>query len=59
MTITVQELITKLQGFRSDAVIALKNVDNEDFYILSFVPKGNILNIVISEEPETEEEDEE
>ncbi|MHC5823136.1 MAG: hypothetical protein ACYT04_46715 [Nostoc sp.] len=55
MTITVQQLIQKLQGFRDDSLISIRDTDNDEFFLSNFIPRGNILTIVISTEEEEED----
>ncbi|MCL6754550.1 hypothetical protein KBT16_27655 [Nostoc sp. CCCryo 231-06] len=56
MTITVQELIEKLQGFPAGSAIAIEDLDDDqEFFIASFSPGDNRLTIVITDELEEEE----
>ena len=57
MTLTVQQLIEKLQGFPADSVIAFEDLeDDQEFFIVSLNPGDNRLTIVISGEDLEEEE---
>lgn len=56
MTITVQGLIEKLQGYPGDAELAIEaSADDQEFSIINFVPSDNKLTIVIRSEEEEEE----
>lgn len=52
MTRTVSELIENLQGYPGNLVISLKDVEEQEFSIISFTPGANTLTLVISEEEE-------
>ncbi|MBX9259408.1 hypothetical protein H1Q63_36750 [Desmonostoc muscorum CCALA 125] len=58
MTITVQQLIEKLQSFPGNAVVALRDADDEPLFITAFEPGVNELKIVISDDSEEEEDEE-
>ncbi|MEH1874117.1 hypothetical protein [Nostoc sp.] len=58
MTLTVQELIEKLQAFPADSVIAFEDLeDDQEFFLVSLNPGDNRLTIVISGEDLEEEEE--
>lgn len=59
MTITVQKLIEKLQGFPADSEIAIEDlVSDQEFFLISLSSGDNRVTIVISDEPEEEGEEE-
>ncbi len=58
MTITVQGLIEKLQGYPGDAELAIENLeDDQQFFIASLAPGDNKLTIVITDQEEEEDEE--
>ena len=58
MTITVQGLIEKLQGYPGDAEIAIENLeDDHEFFIASLGMGDNRLTIVITDQEEEEDEE--
>ena len=58
MTTTVQQLIENLQQFPAASVVAVKDVDDEEFAIVGFNPGGNGVTIVIGSKVESEPDDE-
>ncbi|BBD64487.1 hypothetical protein NIES4072_18510 [Nostoc commune NIES-4072] len=55
MTITIQNLIEKLQGFPADSEIAFEDLDSDqEFFLVSLNPGDNRVTIVITAEPEEE-----
>ncbi|MFN6484024.1 MULTISPECIES: hypothetical protein [unclassified Nostoc] len=59
MTTTVLELIEKLQSYPANALLAIRNDDEDEFAIVDYLPGKNTLVLVISETEDEEEDDEE
>jgi hypothetical protein len=59
MKVTVQKLIEKLQGFPANSEIAFEDlVSDQEFFLISLSSGDNRVTIVISDEPEEEDEEE-
>ena len=59
MTTTVQQLIENLQQFPDASVVAVKDVDDQEFAIVGFNPGDNTVTIVITDELRHDEEEDE
>ncbi|MEH2236018.1 hypothetical protein [Nostoc sp.] len=55
MTRTVQELVEQLQGYPGNAVITIKDVAEQPFFIVGFHLIGNFLNIAINSKEEADD----